>query len=76
MSKSMDILLEDVALEEEMLEVYEADQSAAFNRSTTKRIPGSKKQSSDFVSCDLSLVSLSEISGAIRSIGKGLFGKR
>jgi hypothetical protein len=76
MSKSMDMLLEDVALEEEMLEVYEADQSAALNRPTTKRIPGSNKQSSDFVSRDLSLVSLSEISGAIRSIGRSLFGKR
>lgn len=76
MSKSMDMLLEDVALEEEMLEVYEADQSASRNGLATKRIPRSNKQSSDFVSRDQSLVSLSEISDAIRSIGKGLFGKR
>jgi hypothetical protein len=76
MSKSMDMLLEDVALEEEMLEVCEADQSAALNSLVIKRIPGRNKQSSDFASRDLSLVSLSEISGAIRSIGKGLFGKR
>lgn len=76
MSKSMDMLLEDVALEEEMLEVCEADQSAALNGLTTKRIPRSNKQSSDCVSRDLSLVSLSEISDAIQSIGKGLFGKR
>ena len=76
MSKAMDMLLEDVALEEEMLEVYEAEQSASLNGLATKRIPGSNKQSSDFVSRDRSLVSLSEISGAIRSIGKGLFGKR
>jgi hypothetical protein len=76
MSKSMDMLLEDVALEEEMLEVYEADQSVALNGVASKRIPGRNKQSSDFVSRDRSLVSLSEISDAIRSIGKGLFGKR
>jgi hypothetical protein len=76
MSKSMDMLLEDVALEEEMLEVYEAHQSAALNGVGSKRISGRNKQSSDFVSRDRSLVSLSEISGAIRSIGRGLFGKR
>jgi hypothetical protein len=76
MSKSMDMLLEDVALEEEILEVYKADQSAALNGLASKHIPGRNKQSSDFASQDMSLVSLSEISGAVRSIGKGLFGKR
>jgi hypothetical protein len=76
MSKSMDMLLEDVALEEEMLEVYEADQNIALNRPVAKRIRDGNKQLSDFASRDLSVVSLSEITGAIRAIGKGLFGKR
>jgi hypothetical protein len=75
MSRSMDMLLEDIALEEEMLEVYKADQNVALNRPVTKRIRSGNKQSSDFVSRDQSLVSLSEISSAIRAIGKGLFGK-
>jgi hypothetical protein len=76
MSRSMDVLLEDVALEEEMLEVYEADQNIALSRPVAKRIRGDNKQLSDFASRDLSLVSLSEITSAIRAIGKGLFGKR
>jgi hypothetical protein len=76
MSRSMDMLLEDVALEEEMLEVYEADQNIALNRPVAKRIRSGNKQLSDFASRDLLLVSLSEITSAIRAIGEGLFGKR
>ena len=76
MSRSMDMLLEDVALEEEMLEVYEADQNIALNRPVAKRIRSGNKQLSDFASRDLPVVSLSEITSAIRAIGKGLFGKR
>ena len=76
MSKSMDMLLEDIALEEELLELYEADRNVVLNNPVAKGIPNRNKQSSDFVSRDLSPVSLSEITSAIRAIGKGLFGKR